>query len=103
MFSHFHLLGADPELKDALMSLSKVIVDPNWQVKEDEKEVYGIEHAGLHMTLKKLAQNDKIAEENSKTTFGECICSEIEDETVGTIIIILLCSRFLDFFFLCVL
>lgn len=37
------------------------------------------------MMLKKLAQNDTTALQLSKTTFGECLCSLLDEETVNMI------------------
>lgn len=81
LFSNF--VGADPHLKAALLKISKLIIDENWKVKNGDEDIAGIEHSGLHMMLKKLAQNDAVASKASKTTFGECLSSTIDDETVG--------------------
>lgn len=74
--------GSEPELKNALLCIAEVIANPEWKIKEGESETSGIEHAGLHMILKKLAQHDSVALQTSKRTFGECLCSKITDETV---------------------
>lgn len=75
--------GSGEELKEAFTKISELIVAEDWKVKDGESEIAGIEHSGLHMMLKKLAQNDDVAKDNSKVTFGECLCSVITDETVG--------------------
>lgn len=62
-------------------SVSKVIVDSNWTIKEDDKDIVGIEHAGLHMILKKLAQHDKTIDD-SCNSFGKSILDLISEETV---------------------
>lgn len=62
--------------------MSELLVDGDWKLKNGEEEIAGIEHSGLHMMLKRLAQNDAVALKTSKTTFGECLCSTIDDETV---------------------
>lgn len=59
-----------------------MLAEEDWKLKNGEEEIAGIEHPGLHMMLKKLAQNDAVALKSSKTTFGECLCSTINDETV---------------------
>lgn len=83
LISFFTISGADPELKEALSKISELIRKLDWKVKNEENEMSGIEHPGLHMMLKKLAQNDSEAIKASKTTFGECLCSAIDDDTVG--------------------
>ncbi|XP_044732054.1 protein penguin [Chrysoperla carnea] len=88
-------LKADPLNKDlqaTLKNISHHICDKNWTISEkaDNKEekgeieqISGIEHAGLHMTLKKLAQNDKIlSEKNVGFTFGSILLETLTDDTV---------------------
>lgn len=76
-------LGSNLDLKTALLNISKVLVEGDWKLKNGEEEIAGIEHPGLHMMLKKLAQNDAVASKTSKTTFGECLCDTVDDETVS--------------------
>lgn len=76
------IAGSGPELRNALSSVAEVIVNPDWKIKDGENEINGIEHAGLHMILKKLAQHDSVALQTSKATFGECLCSKVADDTV---------------------
>lgn len=74
--------GSDPHLKEALLKLSELLIDEDWKVKNGDEEIAGIEHPGLHMMLKKLAQNDAVALKSAKSTFAGCLCSTIDDETV---------------------
>ncbi|GJQ72037.1 putative RNA binding protein [Trypoxylus dichotomus] len=69
-------------LKEALEKVAEVIVDHNWKIKENEEEILGIEHAGLHMTLKKLVQNDKQAIQNGKPTFSEALVNILEESVI---------------------
>lgn len=69
-------------LENALNSLSKQITAVDWKIQENNTEMFGIENSGLHMTLKKLAQNDKVASASGKYTFGEAIVKSLSDETV---------------------
>lgn len=62
-----------------------VIVNPEWQIKEGDKNVSGIEHAGFHMILKKLAQQDKVFKSKKEITFGDVLIKKLEDEIVRTI------------------
>lgn len=63
-------------------SLSKFICNVPWTVTEDEKQVNAIEHAGIHLSLKKIAQHDKINTEKGEYTFGKAVCETLTDETV---------------------
>lgn len=85
------IIGTDPGLKTALSSIADIIVNPDWKIKEAENEINGIEHAGLHMILKKLAQHDAVALQESKTTFGECLCSKVTDEAVSILLFVFKC------------
>lgn len=65
------------------MKVCELIIDENWKITEDQEEVAGIESAGLHMVLKKLAANDLHTLATSKTSFGECLSKLITVEVVG--------------------
>lgn len=64
-----------------MSNVAQLIVDNEWKVKINEEEFLGIEHAGLHMTFKKLIQNDKDATED-KPTFCEALLQHLADDVV---------------------
>nr|AGC92694.1 protein penguin-like protein [Heliconius erato] len=64
--------------KSILESLGKVICQPDWTVKMNDKDVLAVEDAGIHMCLKKLAILDK----TSTCSLGEAICENMEEETL---------------------
>lgn len=69
-------------MKNCLESLSKVIVDSEWNIHENEITMKGIEHPGLHMILKKLAQHDKIFSSKGDVTFGEVLLELLTQDKV---------------------
>lgn len=75
-----------------------VITNLEWKVKEKENNILGIEHPGLHMTLKKLAQYDKTNLENGNPTFGCVLAKKLNDEIVSIKNYILL--RYIMFLFI---
>lgn len=78
------VLGAGPDFESAIKTVAQTVTDVAWRVKENDKEVNGIEHAGLHMSLKKLLQHDKaIVSDNRDYTFGRALLEVITDETVS--------------------
>ncbi|KAF7270686.1 hypothetical protein GWI33_016355 [Rhynchophorus ferrugineus] len=74
--------GSGNILEKTLRSVTKVICDVNWIIKEGESDISGIEHAGLHMTLKKLAQHDKVASQNDNPTFGKILVDSLTDDVI---------------------
>lgn len=62
-----------------------MICQPDWKLLEDGKEINGIEHAGLHLCCKKIAQNDKNKLESQEYTFGNAILENLTDEIVNNI------------------
>lgn len=72
-------------MRDAFEKICEVVVNPDWQIKEDESTVNGIEHAGFHMILKKLAQHDKVFKSKKECTFGEVLIGNLDDETVSNV------------------
>ncbi|CAG9827685.1 unnamed protein product [Diabrotica balteata] len=74
--------GSGEELGAAYTSLADVIVNPEWKVKENENDVLGVENAGIHMALKKLAQQDKVRLENQETTFGSILIEKLSEDTM---------------------
>jgi len=71
----------DHDVSDALQSVAETIADRHWKVKDDENEIQGIEHSGLHMILKKLAQHDKTLGD-ADTTFGKAVLDALKDKAV---------------------
>ncbi|EFA09038.1 protein penguin [Tribolium castaneum] len=73
--------GRGEGLKKALESLVQIIVNPDWTIKANDKEISGVEDAGIHMVLKKLAKNDQNIE-NCDCTFGSLLINSMSDETL---------------------
>ncbi|CAG9860728.1 unnamed protein product [Phyllotreta striolata] len=63
-------------------SIVDVIIQPDWMTKENNKEISGIENAGIHMALKKLVQFDKTRSERNESTFGSVLINKLEADTV---------------------
>lgn len=56
-------------------------MDPNWKIKEGETETLAVEHPGMHMVLKKLAQNDaKLKTDDESTTLGGFLVELLDDD-----------------------
>ncbi|XP_023026299.2 pumilio and CPL domain-containing protein penguin [Leptinotarsa decemlineata] len=72
--------GPDLELEKAYNSIVDVISNPDWKIKETDKETLGIEHAGMHMLLKKLAKYDNDSTVTKYVTFGECLAKKLNDD-----------------------
>lgn len=70
------------ELNVALTSVCKQVIKEDWTVKVEEKEMSGIENAGMHMVLKKLAQHDKIYAEKGDATFGGVLVNYLNDDVL---------------------
>lgn len=81
-FQMYIFLGSGNVLEEALSSIVRTISDVDWTVKDGEKDVKGIEHPAIHMVLKKLAQNDKVAAEENRPTFGAALVQALEKKTV---------------------
>lgn len=79
----YHFLGSGEDLEEAYKSLVAIVTNPEWKVKENDKEVAGVEHPGLHMVLKKLAQHDKTNLEAELPTFGQFLTKELNDDAVS--------------------
>ncbi|KAL1494562.1 hypothetical protein ABEB36_010140 [Hypothenemus hampei] len=69
--------GSGNVLEEALCKVAKTITDTQWKIQDGDKEIAGIEHAGIHMTLKKLAKVDKLSIEQGKPTFGSSLLNEL--------------------------
>lgn len=75
--------GSGDDLVKVYNSLVDVITSLEWKIKEKENDILGIEHSGLHMTLKKLAQHDKANLENGNSTFSGMLAEKVTDEAVS--------------------
>lgn len=75
-------VGSGEELNVALDSVCKLIVKSDWKVKNEKDEINGVEHAGLHMVLKKLAQHDKVYAKNGDITFGGVLINYLVDDVL---------------------
>ncbi|KZC10744.1 PREDICTED: protein penguin [Dufourea novaeangliae] len=69
--------GSGEKLKQAFESIAKYITDSQTRIKEGDAEHKVVEHAGLHMMLKKLIQNDEKLQGRNETTFGEILTSHL--------------------------
>lgn len=81
-------LGSGDALEKAYNSIIEVISNIEWKIKEKEESILGIEHAGMHMTLKKFIQYDKINLENGNKTFGEALLKNLDNDLVSKLCII---------------
>ncbi|XP_017794812.1 PREDICTED: pumilio homolog 3 [Habropoda laboriosa] len=59
-------IGTGKKLKKAFKSVVKFITNSESKIKEGNCEYIPVEHAGLHMMLKKLIQNDKELQEKNE-------------------------------------
>lgn len=72
-------------MSKAFERIAEVIVDPSWKVKDECSEINGIEHAGLHMVLKKLVKNDKVLlARGEETTFSQAVTKAVLGKDVST-------------------
>lgn len=82
--SYYYFIAGDGQiLAEALNKVAETIVSNDWKIKDGKEDVLGIEHAGLHMTLKKLVQNDKDAIKNGKPSFSQALSDHLQDEMVS--------------------
>lgn len=80
------LAACGNEVEYTFDNLAKVITNIDWKIKENDKEVQGIEHSGLHMVLKKIAQNDKLNIEKNLPTFGASLMKSLTKDVVSSIV-----------------
>lgn len=72
-------------MSTAFEKIAEVIVEPSWKVKDECSEINGIEHAGLHMVLKKLVQNDKVLVARGEgNTFSQAVTKAVLEKDVST-------------------
>lgn len=62
------------ELKEAMTSVAKYLVDSDNKIEEKEKKIAVYEHAGLHMVLRKIIGHDQILEKSSECKFKFINC-----------------------------
>ncbi|CAG9773690.1 unnamed protein product [Ceutorhynchus assimilis] len=74
--------GSGDNLSEALGKIAETIIDVDWNIQEGEEKFAGIEHAGLHMALKKLAKHDKVATEKGNATFGAQLVEALTNEVL---------------------
>ncbi|XP_017890649.1 pumilio homolog 3, partial [Ceratina calcarata] len=75
-------IGNGVKLNEAFNAVAKFITDPKLKIKEGDNENKLVEHAGLHMMLKKLIQNDKELQEKGESTFGEALLNYLKPNVI---------------------
>lgn len=75
-------VGTGVKLKQAFESIAKFIINSEAKIKEGDTESDLVDHAGLHMMLKKLIQNDKKLHMKKETTFGEILINHLQISTI---------------------
>lgn len=75
-------VASGDQLEKAYNSIVDIITDSQWKIQEKEDTILGIEHAGMHMTLKKLIQHDKINLDKGYKTFGHSLVQKLSNELV---------------------
>lgn len=70
-------------LKTTFDALAKVITNNDFKIKEEgKKEIFGLEHPGVHMMLKKLLQHEKTAAV-TRPQLGASITQLLTEEIVS--------------------
>lgn len=75
-------IGTGEKLEKAFEAIIMFITNSKSKIKEGDKEYKPIEHAGLHMMLKKLIQNDKELQEKNENTFGKILVDHLETNII---------------------
>ena len=75
-------VGTKEKLEKAFEAITIFITDLKSKIKEGDEEYKPIEHAGLHMMLKKLIQNDKELQEKGESTFGKILVNHLETNII---------------------
>lgn len=75
-------VGTKEKLEKAFEAITIFITDLKSKIKEGDEEYKPIEHAGLHMMLKKLIQNDKELQEKGESTFGKILVNHLETNVI---------------------
>ncbi|XP_033222257.1 pumilio homolog 3 [Belonocnema kinseyi] len=68
------------DLKPAFEAIADFILNPDSKIVEEEKEHKPIEHAGLHLILKKLIQLSQVFLEKKRTSFGQVLAERLDKE-----------------------
>lgn len=74
--------GTGEKLEKAFEAIVIFITNSKSKIKQGDKEYKPIEHAGLHMMLKKLIQNDKELQEKNENTFGKILVDHLETNVI---------------------
>lgn len=80
MLGFFKSERKSKHVKDAFEAIARVIVDPSWKIED----VSGVEHAGMHLVLKKLLMNDK----KNAESFGESLLRILDEEIIKSWILL---------------
>ncbi|XP_076618730.1 pumilio and CPL domain-containing protein penguin [Colletes latitarsis] len=75
-------VGTGEKLKQAFQSIATFITDPEIRITENGVKRKTVEHAGLHMMLKKVIQNDKILLTKGETTFGDVLINHLKTNVI---------------------
>ncbi|CAG9824619.1 unnamed protein product [Phaedon cochleariae] len=68
------------DMRNIYDSIVGFISNPNWKIKLDDEDILGIEHAGLHMLLKKLAKQETNNIESGHASFSASLAKNLNDE-----------------------
>lgn len=79
------------------MKVTECITEEDWTITEGENEIYGMEHAGLHIVLKKLIQHDKVAFEQEKPTFSSVLLQHLDTDLVIILNLIKILPKYILF------
>lgn len=81
--SFYVFLGSGEILQKTYSAIVQIITNLEWKIKEKEEHILGIEHAGMHMILKKLIQHDKVNLQTGSKTFGEALLKNLNSDLVS--------------------
>ncbi|XP_076686974.1 pumilio and CPL domain-containing protein penguin [Andrena cerasifolii] len=70
------------KFKQASESIARFITDSEGKIKDGDVEYDLVDHAGLHMMLKKLIQNDKKMHGEGEPTFGEVLADHLKTNVI---------------------
>ncbi|XP_053994995.1 protein penguin [Hylaeus volcanicus] len=75
-------VGTGEKLEQAFESIATFVTDLKARITENDAECKIVEHAGLHMVLKKVIQNDILLSAKSETTFGEILINHLKTNVI---------------------
>ncbi|XP_076478480.1 pumilio and CPL domain-containing protein penguin isoform X2 [Bombus vancouverensis nearcticus] len=75
-------VGTKEKLEKAFKAVTVFITDLKSKIKEGDEEYKPVEHAGLHMMLKKLILNDKELQEKGESSFGKILVNHLETNII---------------------